>query len=83
MYTWYESTDATDVAFFTGNYDYQAAAGATYELTTAELTEVTGGLQTYVPNAILFHMEIANPVAGAIPTYDGFWHLAKPTLKDV
>ena len=28
-------------------------------------------------------MEIANPVAGALPTYDGFWHLAKPTLKGV
>lgn len=44
MYTWYDMTDATDTAFFTGDYDYSTVSTATYAPTNTEISEVTGGL---------------------------------------
>ena len=49
---------------------------------TAPTADVTSGSpQTnYYSGSTLFHMQIANPVSGGTPSYDGFWTLVEPTV---
>ena len=49
---------------------------------TAPTADVTGGSpqDPYYSGSTLFHMQIANPVSGGTPSYDGFWTLVEPTV---
>ena len=51
---------------------------------TAPTADVTGGSpqDPYYSGSTLFHMQIANPVSGGTPSYDGFWTLAFPTVTN-
>lgn len=82
LYTFYDSTDATDALYFIGNYDYNGT-GVGVDYIKAD-DNVTGGAiqDPYNPSDTLYHMQIANPISSGTPTYDGFWTLMKTLYND-
>lgn len=58
--------------YYIGHIDYSSLPDGT--AITADQT--AGSPQTnYYTGSTLFHMQIANPVSGGTPSYDGFWTL--------
>ena len=77
LYTWYDSTNTNDAKFFVGNYALDSLSNSS---TPPTYTETKSGTPAYANSDIVFHMQFANPVTSATPTYDGFHFVATTTI---
>jgi len=87
-YTWWDSANTLDAAWFVGNFKVEAGQGTTINaldaLGATVLTEYTNAVVSAAPNVgvqdIVFAMQFTNPIASATPVRDGFRVGATPRL---
>ena len=87
-YTWWDSANTLDAAWFVGNFKLEAGQGTTIAALDAGGVAIantwTNTLVTAAPNVgvqdIVFAMQFTNPIAGATPARDGFRVGATPII---
>ena len=88
-YTWWDSANTLDAAWFVGNFKLEAGQGTTIAALDAGGVAIantwTNTLVTAAPNVgvqdIVFAMQFTNPIAGATPARDGFRVGATPIIS--